>query len=200
MAKDIPALKSFPRKVEVNLPEWALKALGSVGKYQTDADKMSLVLEFAKRNISEKTGGPFAAAIFDMETGILLGAGVNRVTELNNSTLHGEMLAIMTAQSRLETFSLSRDGMKTELFTSCEPCAMCLGAVLWSGVKRLVGSAASQDASAIGFDEGPVFPESYTYLQNAGIEIKRNFMREDGQRILQSYIESGGLIYNGHAE
>ena len=82
-----------------------------------------------------------------------------------------------------------------ELFTSCEPCVMCLGATLWSGVSRIVCAATKDDAQAIGFDEGPVFEASYEHLERAGVKVTRNVMREEAACVLQRYAKSG-LIYN----
>lgn len=87
---------------------------------------------------------------------------------------------------------------KFELFTSCEPCAMCLGATLWSGVTRIVCGATKDDAQSIGFDEGPVFEESYKHLEEAGINVTRNVLRAEAAKVLQRYGGGGcGPIYNG---
>ena len=157
---------------------------------------MALAIELSKQNVERGTGGPFGTAIFDRSSGQLLGVGVNRVVPLTNSTLHGETVAIMMAEKALGTFTLATDTGR-ELFTSCEPCAMCLGAVLWSGVNRLVCAGVAADARAIGFDEGPVFAESYQYLENAGIEVIRGFMQPKAKAVLDDYASSGGRIYNG---
>jgi tRNA(Arg) A34 adenosine deaminase TadA len=86
---------------------------------------------------------------------------------------------------------------KFELFTSCEPCAMCLGATLWSGVARIVCGATKDDAQSIGFDEGPVFEESYRHLERAGIKVTRNVLRAEAAKVLQRYGGGGcGPIYN----
>jgi len=82
-----------------------------------------------------------------------------------------------------------------ELFTSCEPCAMCLGATLWSGVSRLVCGATKDDAQAIGFDEGPVYEESYRHLEKCGVGVTRNVLTEEAAGVLRRYGNSG-LIYN----
>lgn len=158
---------------------------------------MDFVIQLSMQNVKEKTGGPFASAVFDKDSGKLLGIGLNRVIPLNNSVLHGEILAIMMAENKLGSFTLESENSVRELFTSCEPCAMCLGAVLWSGVNRLVCAATAEDARALGFDEGPVFPESYKYLENAGIEIIRQLSGSAAKKVLQQYIQSGGKIYNG---
>jgi tRNA(Arg) A34 adenosine deaminase TadA len=170
-------------------------------EYKTDEERMALAIEMAARNVTEGTGGPFGCCIFerDVETGEckLFSVGVNRVVPLNNSTLHGEMVAIQIAQKKLKTFSLQNgtEGKEYDLFTSCEPCCMCLGGTLWSGVSRLVCAASKADAMAIGFDEGPVFEESYVHLQKAGIEVTRGVLQDKGAEVLKKYGETGH-IYN----
>ena len=84
-----------------------------------------------------------------------------------------------------------------ELFTSCEPCAMCLGATLWSGVRRVVYGATREDASRLNFDEGPVFPESYRYLEDRGITFVREVLRAEAKAVLEAYRAGRGEIYNG---
>jgi tRNA(Arg) A34 adenosine deaminase TadA len=73
---------------------------------------------------------------------------------------------------------------------------MCLGATLWSGVQRLVYAASREDATALDFDEGPVFPESYAYLERRGIRIDREIGRAEAAAVLRLYRDRGGLIYN----
>jgi tRNA(Arg) A34 adenosine deaminase TadA len=74
---------------------------------------------------------------------------------------------------------------------------MCLGAVLWSGVRRVLCGASRDDATRLGFDEGPVFPESYRYLHDRGITIIRRVLHLEARAVLESYRERGGTIYNG---
>jgi tRNA(Arg) A34 adenosine deaminase TadA len=182
--------------VTVTLPDWVQNLVHWDQPYADDQAKMALAIELSKQNVLQGTGGPFGTAIFDRATGLLLGVGVNRVVPHSNSTLHGETVAIMQAEQALGHFTLAAEGGR-ELFTSCEPCAMCLGAVLWSGVNRLVCAGVAADARAIGFDEGPVFTESYQYLENAGIEVVRGFMQPEAKAVLDLYASSGGRIYNG---
>jgi tRNA(Arg) A34 adenosine deaminase TadA len=104
----------------------------------------------------------------------------------------------MMAQRRLGSFTLKASYLPAhELFTSCEPCAMCLGATLWSGVRRVVYGAAREDASRLKFEEGPVFPESYQYLEQRGLQIVRNVLRTDAAAVLELYRARSGEIYNG---
>ena len=123
---------------------------------------------------------------------------MNSVVRLNNCTLHGEMVALMMAQTRLGSYTLRGESIPAhELVTSCDPCAMCLGAVLWSGVRRVVCGASRDDARRLDFDEGPVFPESYSYLAARGIEIVRGVCRDEANAVLELYRAWGGRIYNG---
>jgi len=91
--------------------------------------------------------------------------------------------------------SSDADGKEYLLYTSCEPCAMCLGGTLWSGVSELVCAATKDDAEAIGFNEGPVFDESYKQLEAAGVKVKRRVLRNEGAAVLQEYGKVG-KIYN----
>jgi tRNA(Arg) A34 adenosine deaminase TadA len=167
-------------------------------EYASDEGKMSLAIKLATENVLQSTGGPFGAAIFDSQTGKIIAIGMNQVLRLNNSCLHAEVTAIMMAQAALNSYSLNSPGApQYELFTSCEPCCMCLGAILWSGLSRVVCAATKDDASRIGFDEGPVYESSYEYLRDRGIEVKRGVMREEAVKAFDLYKERGGIIYNG---
>ena len=116
---------------------------------------------------------------------------------LNNSNAHAEVVALMMAEAGLGSFTLRADGLpRHELFSSCEPCAMCLGATLWSGVTRLVFAATRDDATRLNFDEGPVFPESYEYLERRGITIERSRLRAEANEAFELYLKRGGPIYN----
>jgi len=181
-------------KVEIAIPEW-LEVLNKSDKiFGSDEEKMEFVIEVARTNI-ENGGGPFGAAIFNMDTGKILSCGSNLVLQNNLSVLHAEVVSIMLAQRRVKSYSLSKAG-KFELFSSSEPCAMCLGAILWSGVKRVVWGAPSEVARKIGFDEGPVFESSWEYLQNKGIEIEGGLLKDKAERALKDYLEKNGIIYN----
>ncbi|MEO3679464.1 nucleoside deaminase [Rheinheimera sp. FR7-31] len=184
-------------QLTLHLPDWVDEVVDWDKTYRSDEEKMALAVELSRQNVLRGSGGPFGSAIFAIDSGKLLSVGVNRVVPLHNSTAHGEMMAIMLAEHKLQSFSLAADGIKRELFTSCEPCAMCLGGTLWSGVKRLVCAATADDARAIGFDEGPVYDSSYAYLQQAGVEVVRMVLRDEAKAVLDNYLSRGGEIYNG---
>jgi tRNA(Arg) A34 adenosine deaminase TadA len=184
--------------VRVEYPEWVHSVVDWNATYATDADRMRLAISISRENVEHESGGPFGAAIFESASGRLVAVGMNSVVRLNNCTLHGEMVAFMMAQQKIGSFSLNGEGLPVhEMHTSCEPCAMCLGATLWSGVQRVVYGAAREDASLLNFDEGPVFPESYEYLEERGIEIVRNVLRDEARAVLELYRRKSGKIYNG---
>jgi tRNA(Arg) A34 adenosine deaminase TadA len=185
-------------EVHISLPSWVREYVDWNRCYTTDEERMRLAIDLARQNVVRRTGGPFGSAIFRSDDGALIGVGTNSVIRLNNSTLHAEMVAFMMAQASLGTYSLGADGLPAhELYTSCEPCAMCLGGVLWSGVRRLVCAATREDANRLSFDEGPVFPESYTYLAERGVEVTREMCREEANEVFALYLARGGAIYNG---
>jgi tRNA(Arg) A34 adenosine deaminase TadA len=184
--------------VQVDHPGWVSELVDYDCPYPDDESRMRLAIDLSRANVERGTGGPFGAAIYERASGKLVAVGMNSVVRLGNCTLHGEMVAFMMAQHALGTFSLSAPGLPAhELFTSCEPCAMCLGATLWSGVKRVVYGAAREDASRLDFDEGPVFPASYKYLEDRGITIVRDLLRDEARAVLELYRARNGKIYNG---
>lgn len=184
--------------IHVEYPGWVDSVVDWRRTYRTDSERMSLAIAVSRENVERGTGGPFGAAIFDQTSGRLVAVGMNSVIRYNNCGLHAEMMAFMMAQQRVGSFTLNSPELPPhELFTSCEPCAMCLGATLWSGVRRVVYGAAREDAARLSFEEGPVFPESYSYLEDRGISIERNVLRAEAREVLELYRARGGLVYNG---
>jgi tRNA(Arg) A34 adenosine deaminase TadA len=191
--------------VEISIPSWLHDYYESLAdaEFSSDEVMVAVAVHISAQNVAQNTGGPFGCAIFERcsQTGKskLLSVGSNRVMALNNSTLHGEMVAIQFAQLKLQTYSLrlvgQPQGKEYVLCTSCEPCAMCLGGTLWSGVDELICAATKEDAEAIGFNEGPVFEASYEHLVAAGVKVKRQVLREAGAYVLKKYAETG-VIYN----
>ncbi len=183
-----------PAPIEITLPPWVAEVVDWKRRYPSDEERMHLAIELSRENVLRETGGPFGAAVFVEQTGELVGVGMNSVQRLSNAILHAEMVAFMVAQHRLGTFTLGASGLPDHtLVTSCDPCAMCL----WSGVRRVLCGASRDDATLLGFDEGPVFPESYRYLQDRGITIVRGVLHLEARAVLESYRERGGTIYNG---
>lgn len=187
-----------PTEVRISLPDWAARFLEPGRRYGSDEDKMRLAVDLARENVMQGTGGPFGAAVFERDSGRLVSVGVNRVVPLNNSVLHAEIVAFMLAEARLGSFTLGAEDLPShELVTSCDPCAMCLAAVLWAGVDRVVTGASHKDAKRLSFDEGPVFSRSHEYLQERGIEFTRGVLRAEASQVLELYVQRGGTVYNG---
>lgn len=187
-----------PPSISISYPDWVAGHVDWDRRYASDAEKMGLAIDLSLQNVVRGTGGPFGAAVFEMDTGRLVSVGMNRVVPLNNCMLHAEAVALMMAGSRVGSYSLG-EGARHELVTSCAPCAMCLGAAHWSGVRRIVCGATSEDAERIGFDEGPVFDASHEYLASRGIRIDHQVLRAEACAVLDLYASRSGRIYNGLA-
>jgi tRNA(Arg) A34 adenosine deaminase TadA len=181
-------------QLTITPPDWLAALAPDDLVLPTDLDRARFVIGLAVENVERRTGGPFGAAVVESATGRLVAAGVNSVLRLRNPVLHAEVMAVMAACARVGAYKL---GPPFELVSSCEPCAMCLGATLWSGVRRLVYAATRDDAAALGFEEGPVFPESYAYLAARGVEVVPGVGRVEAATPFERYRELGGLIYNG---
>jgi len=183
-------------EIRIANPAWIADVIDVDAIYQSDEDRMRVAVRLAHENVMHDTGGPFGAVVFDDE-GRITGLGVNMVVASGNSALHAEMVAFMMAQAHVGSYTLGATGMAEHtLYTSCEPCAMCLGASFWSGVRRVVFAATREDASAL-FDEGPVFPASYAYLEDRGIRFQGGVLRQEGRAALELYRDRQGERYNG---
>ncbi len=184
-------------KLTIQLPEWVAEYLDQLPEiFSSIEDRMDFVIELSRRNIKHLTGGPFGAAVFDAD-GRLIAPGINMVIPQNCSILHAEMVAIALAQKILGRFDISDSGRyHFDLFATTEPCAMCFGAIPWSGVRRLVCGAAKEDAQSIGFDEGPRIEKWTQALADRGIEVIRNVRREKALSVLKDYSNANGCIYN----
>ncbi|MHC4740777.1 MAG: nucleoside deaminase [Planctomycetota bacterium] len=184
-------------ELSFTLPDWVCAYVGE-GEVVCDSveQRMEFVVGASRENVRRGTGGPFGAGVFD-SAGRLLSLGVNIVEASNCSILHAEMVAIALAQKAAGRYDLSDGGREDyELIASTEPCAMCFGAVPWSGVSRLVCGARDEDARSIGFDEGPKLDNWVEALEQRGITVIRDVLRKEAAAVLQEYAQSGGKIYN----
>lgn len=183
--------------IHIALPDWLSGFAARDSVIESVEDRMGFVIEASRANILAGTGGPFAAAVFEVGTGRLVSLGVNLVLHANLSVLHAEIVAVTLAQLALRTSDLGGGDLpRHELVASTEPCAMCYGAILWSGVTRLVCGARSADARSIGFDEGPSEADWGAALEQRGIEVVRDVRRDDAAAVLAEYRRLGRRIYN----
>jgi tRNA(Arg) A34 adenosine deaminase TadA len=186
---------AVPTSVTLALPSPVAAVLAAPAPTATVEDRMALVLALARGNV-DAGGGPFAAAVFDASSGELLAGGVNLVVPASVPVAHAEIVAFALAGVGLGTFDLAAGG-PLELVSSCEPCAMCLGAIPWGGVTRLVCGARDADARAIGFDEGDK-PDGWAdVLRRRDVEVLEDVRRDEAVAVLQSYLRTGRPIYNG---
>lgn len=189
----------LPTTLTMSLPPW-VNEVDLPAPPAHLSDRMEFVLALAMRNVDQCTGGPFAAAVFEQESGRLVSVGVNRVVPENSSLAHAEVLAIGLAQTSLGTYDLGGSGQpRLQLVSSSQMCAMCLGAVVWSGVGEVVYSTTAGDVIAtVGFDEGPTPPDYSHQLAHRGITVVAGIMRDEGLTVLRRYVASGGVVYNAH--
>jgi tRNA(Arg) A34 adenosine deaminase TadA len=126
---------------------------------------------------------------------------VNLVLSSGYSFAHAEMVAIVVAPQPVGDFDLGGEGQPSyELVASTEPCSMCFGAIPWSGVRHLVCGARGEDAEAVGFDEGTKPAEWVRSLEERGITVERDVLRDEAASVLREYAERGGEIYNARQD
>ena len=178
------------------LPAWVKPFLVDWHQPLTSiSGRMQLAIALSRESVMQKTGGPFGAVVVHEKTGELISVGINLVTTAGLSIAHAEMVALSLAQLSVGQWNLSHSG-PLQLVTSCEPCAMCFGALPWSGISSLVCGARKQDAEAAGFDEGDKPGQWVKSLQRRDIEVERGVLRSDAAAVLAFYRDSGGSIYN----
>ena len=134
-----------------------------------DARFMQMAIDLSIENV-DNDGGPFGAVI--VKDGEVIATGVNRVTVNNDPTAHAEVSAIRAACAKLQNFKL--DGCT--VYTSCEPCPMCLSALYWAGVKRICYGNTKADAKAIDFDDSFIYDQIELSRSQRSI-VSEHFMR-----------------------
>ena len=189
-------------KIEISLPEWAIQENNDLpDAIDSIEDRMRAVIRFSKLNFDQETGGPFAAGVFEKVSGRVIVIGVNRVVPANMSVAHAEIVALSLAQQQLKTFDLGGPDLPDhQLVVNGRPCAMCLGAIPWSGVRSLVvGAGGSQIEEITGFDEGPIHPNWQTELRQRGIEVIEDVLADEACRVFEAFAESGQPRYNSRS-
>ena len=188
----------FPH-IQIVLPDWVAAFCDSWQHgFKRVEVRAAFVVALSRQNVERESGGPFAAAVFDPANGLLIAPGVNLVVPACCSPAHAEIVAMMIAQQVMGTHDLGDASLPSlELVSSTEPCAMCMGAVPWSGVRSLVCCARGEDAESIGMDEGEKPADWLLALERRGITVTRDVCREEAARVLLDYAAGGGVIYNG---
>jgi len=185
---------SLQMTCEMLLPHWLEDFIDAWREpLETEEQRMHLAVTLAAENVRHHTGGPFGAIVVEEQGSRLLGVGVNLVTALELSIAHAEMVAISLAQSATGNWNLGACG-DVQLVTSCEPCAMCFGAVPWSGVSSMIWGAGKEDAETAGFDEGDKPRDWVESLERRGIRIRGGILREEASAVLAHYAKKDGAI------
>ena len=186
----------------LSLPDWAVAEMAKLPPVMpTLEERMAAVIRFSQLNFENGTGGPFAAGVFERDSGKMVVIGVNRVVPSNCSSAHAEVMTLSVAQKMLGTHDLGGPGMPAyQLVVNWLPCAMCFGAVSWSGVRSLVIAGSGPELEEItGFDEGPIHPEWDKELEKRGIELVNNVLRDEAIAVYKAFAASGSLVYNGRS-
>ncbi len=138
-------------------------------------------IQLAANGMEANDGGPFGAIIVD-KNGKIIGQGNNKVTSTNDPTAHAEVVAIRDACKNLNSFQLEG----CTLYTSCEPCPMCLGAIYWARPEKIIFAASREDAAKIGFDDDFIYKEIPLPIEKRQIPTEQ-LLRKEGIAVFESW-------------
>jgi guanine deaminase len=144
---------------------------------------MARAIELAIENVRSGRGGPFAAVV--VKDGKIIAEGANCVTATNDPTAHAEVMAIREACKKLASFELN----DCEIYTSCEPCPMCLGAIYWARPTRIYSACTAADAAKAGFDDDFIYKEIALPPVNRMIPMVAKMMREESLEAFRAWTE-----------
>ncbi|MBV1924369.1 MAG: nucleoside deaminase [Flavobacteriaceae bacterium] len=142
---------------------------------------MQKAIDLAKKSMNSNEGGPFGAII--VKEGKIIAEGNNKVTSSNDPTSHAEIVAIRNACKKLNSFQLT----DCIIYTSCEPCPMCLGAIYWARPKKVYYACTKKDAAQINFDDQFIYDEIDSSITNRSISFE-NINRDEAKKIFDQWI------------
>jgi tRNA(Arg) A34 adenosine deaminase TadA len=148
---------------------------------------MNEAISLAMSNVTNSHGGPFGAVV--VKNGEIIGAGANQVTSSNDPTAHAEIVAIREATRKLGSFDLS----DCELYASCEPCPMCLGAIYWAKIGKLYYAATKDDAAKANFDDSYIYKE-FALPKNERSLSSLQLMRDESVKVFDAWNKSENKI------
>ena len=156
------------------------------------ATEIIIGLQNELKDYIAKGHGPFLAAVYD-ENGKLIAKTANSVINETCSNNHAEMNVIKAAEKALGTYDLSAHNLS--LYVTSEPCMMCLGGIMWSGIKAVYYGVPSKRVEEItGFDEG-FKPDWFNEFKKRGITVYGNIAQEIGEAVLYDYVKQGNTVY-----
>ena len=141
---------------------------------------MKKAIELALENVRSGRGGPFAAVV--VKDGKIIAEGTNQVTSVNDPTAHAEIVAIREACRALGDFQLTG----CEIYTTCEPCPMCLGAIYWARPARVFYAGTGKDAAAVGFDDSFIYEQFTVPISGRKIPMIQ-LMREEALQAFRAW-------------
>ena len=189
-------------EIKVTLPDWVIAETDQLPEaIPSLEERMRTVIRFSGLNVQHQTGGPFAAGVFEKESGKVIAIGVNRVVPASVSSAHAEIVALSLAQQKLQTFDLGGPDMpEHQLVVNGRPCAMCFGSIPWSGVRSVVIAASGEQIEQLtGFDEGPIHPSWQAELKARGIEVTEDLLAEEACEVFRQFAASDQPVYNGRS-
>jgi guanine deaminase len=148
---------------------------------------MGKAISLALDNVSSLKGGPFGAVV--VKEGKIVGRGNNQVTFLNDPSAHAEIMAIRDASKNLGTFDLTG----CEIYSSCEPCPMCLGAIYWARLDKLYYAATKDDATAAEFDDSYIYKEFALPKEERKLQSVQ-MMRDEAVKVFEEWVHSENKI------
>ena len=147
---------------------------------EQDEKFMRRAINLAQQGIDAGAGGPFGAVI--VKNGDIVGEGYNQVTSTNDPTAHAEIVAIRNACQNLDSFQLDH----CVLYTSCEPCPMCLGAIYWARPSKIFYAATHRDAASVGFDDQFIYEEIEKNFEHRQMKLV-NLLRDEGLTVFENW-------------
>ena len=156
-------------------------------KDKTHMQMMKRAIELSAENVQSNRGGPFGAVV--VLNGKIVGEGRNQVTHNNDPTAHAEVMAIREACRNLQSFDLSG----AEIYTSCEPCPMCLSAIYWARIGKIYYANTRADAAAIQFDDDLIYNEIPKSPSERKVPAEQ-LMRDEAQTVFDHWAQSTDKI------
>ncbi len=161
--------------------------MGSAKNVKRAKRAIEAAVEEAREGIEAGHGGPFGAVVVNAATGKIVGRGHNRVLVSNDPTCHGEIEAIRDACRTLDAYDLSGH----DIYTTGEPCPMCMGAILWANIDHVFFGFRTEDAARVGFRDG----EFYDKIEAGGLTEENAELRELALEVLERYSEMDAPLY-----
>ncbi len=153
----------------------------------THKEFMREAIKLSQQGMDNNDGGPFGAIV--VKDGKIIGRGNNRVTSSNDPTAHAEVVAIREACQYLDSFQLE----DCTIYTSCEPCPMCLGAIYWARPAKMFYACSREDAAAIEFDDDFIYKEIALPIAERKIPTEQ-LLQEEGQQVFKAWTEKEDKI------